>query len=112
MAQCPECGHENPDNVQFCVHCHHTMFYQCPMCWHHQQTPLICEKCGLDMVMYWKKQLATARAVLVKEEPESMEKSANDAIGAINSVGFAFAHPVTFLGWVLAEYVLNKVRRP
>ncbi|MGC2267382.1 MAG: hypothetical protein WA608_11375 [Candidatus Acidiferrales bacterium] len=63
------------------------------------------------MVMYWKKQLATARAVLVKDESESMEKSANQAIGAINSVGFALAHPVTFLGWVLAEHVENKLRR-
>ena len=63
------------------------------------------------MVLYWKKQLATARAVLVKEEPESMEKSANEAIGAINSVGFALAHPVTFLGWVLGEYIVNKLRR-
>ena len=111
MQQCPECGHENSDNVQFCVQCHHTMFYRCPKCWHHQQTQHTCENCGLDMAMYWKTQLATARAVLVKEEPESMEKSANEAIGAINSVGFALAHPVTFLGWVLAEYVLKKVRR-
>lgn len=63
------------------------------------------------MASYWKTRLVTARAVLVKDEPESMEKSANEAIGAINSVGFALAHPITFLGSVLAEYVVNKVRR-
>lgn len=63
------------------------------------------------MAMYWKRQLATARAVLVKEEGENMEKSADEAIGAVNSVGFALAHPVTFLGWVLAEHIVNKLRR-
>lgn len=63
------------------------------------------------MATDWKTQLATARAVLVKDESEKMEKSANEAIGAVNSVGFALAHPVAFLGCVFAEHVVNKLRR-
>jgi hypothetical protein len=52
------------------------------------------------MVLYWETQVGTARAVLATEEGEHMEKSANQAIGAINS---ALAHPITFLGWVFAH---------
>ena len=111
MSRCPACGHETSEDMQFCAQCHHTMYYRCPKCWHHQQTPLTCEKCGLNMVLYWKTQVGTAHAVLVKEEGESMEKSANQAIGVINSIGAALAHPITFLGWIFAQYVLAKVRR-
>lgn len=87
------------------------MYYRCPRCWRHQQTPLTCEKCGLDMVLYWKKQAGTARAVLVKEEGENMEESASRAVAMINAIGAALAYPIFFLATLFVEYVLSRLRR-
>jgi hypothetical protein len=111
MPLCPECGNENSADAQFCVDCHHTMYYRCPNCWHHQQTPGKCEKCGLDMPLYWTTQVATARAVLVKEEGENMEESANRVIATIHSIGAALSSPILFLGSLFVQYVISRVRR-
>jgi hypothetical protein len=72
------------------------MFYHCPKCWHQQPASGTCDKCGLNMAAYWTAQLATARAVLVKEEGTNMEESANQAIGTINSVGRLWGTPSCF----------------
>ncbi len=108
MAQCPECGHENPDDKQFCAQCHHTMFYRCPKCWHQQLTAGVCDKCGFNMGAYWTRQVATARAVLVKEEGASMEESANHAIATINTVGMALGIP--FFSWGRALLIIFSLK--
>jgi hypothetical protein len=87
------------------------MFYHCPKCWHQQPASGTCDKCGLNMAAYWTAQLATARAVLVKEEGTNMEESANQAIGTINSVGTALGNPIVFLGSLITNYILARIRR-
>jgi uncharacterized membrane protein YvbJ len=57
--QCPNCGVDNPDTVQFCTRCHETLLWKCPKCWHQQRHGGTCERCGLNFAAYW--QLALAR---------------------------------------------------
>jgi hypothetical protein len=71
MIVCPKCSHQNTDAAQFCAHCHQTLIYRCPKCWHEQRAGGKCEKCGEDMIMYWTRQMALARAAEIKERFEN-----------------------------------------
>lgn len=51
---CPECQHANPESAHFCTHCHHTLIYSCPKCWHEQRHGGTCDVCHLDPEKYWR----------------------------------------------------------
>jgi uncharacterized membrane protein YvbJ len=46
LAQCPKCGHANPETADFCTNCHAILIRHCPNCWHQQRGGEVCEKCG------------------------------------------------------------------
>jgi hypothetical protein len=71
MFPCPKCSQPNLDTAQFCTRCHQTLLYRCPKCWHEQHASGKCEKCGEDLALYWTRQLALARADLVKDRAEN-----------------------------------------
>jgi hypothetical protein len=71
MFECPKCHQPNLDDARFCTRCHQTLLFHCPKCWHDQRTPAKCEKCGEDLALYWTRQMALARADLVKDRAEN-----------------------------------------
>ncbi len=71
MLPCPKCSQPNLDTAQFCTRCHQTLLYRCPKCWHEQRASGKCEKCGEDLAAYWTRQMALARADLVKDRAEN-----------------------------------------
>jgi uncharacterized membrane protein YvbJ len=71
---CPACHAANPSGIQFCTHCHATLFFRCPQCWHEQTTNQKCEKCGMDIDNFWRAQVATAEIIEIKEEAEHRER--------------------------------------
>jgi 8-oxo-dGTP pyrophosphatase MutT (NUDIX family) len=50
---CPKCGHANPDGTPFCMECHATLLFKCPVCWHQQTHGGNCDQCGTNFAAYW-----------------------------------------------------------
>jgi hypothetical protein len=63
------------------------------------------------MNAYWKTSVATARAVLVKEESTNMEESSNRFIAGFNSIGMALTAPVAFLVSVLFGSLFKRLKK-
>jgi hypothetical protein len=59
--QCPKCGVDSPDTVQFCTRCHETLLWKCPKCWHQQRHGGSCERCGLNFSVFWQATLERQR---------------------------------------------------
>ena len=86
MTRCPSCSTENADAAEFCVRCHQTLLFRCPMCWHEQRHTGKCDSCGVDMTVYWKRQFAIARADEVKHTHELSPDLAPDF--TLEDIGF------------------------
>jgi hypothetical protein len=119
---CPACHTANPPGIQFCTHCHSTLFFRCPHCWHEQPTNRICEKCGMDMDNFWRAQAATAQVIEIKEEAERNERIENlgdsmrsQNLAAPDIVPLAASALVPApLGWItglLLKRLLDRWRR-
>jgi hypothetical protein len=108
---CPECRRANLDSAHFCTHCHHTLIYSCPKCWHEQRHGGICDACHLDLDKYWRVYGATKQAALINEEETNLEKSTKPIEGVlltIASIPLQFVPFLSFLGYGL---LLNWLRR-
>ncbi|HEY0704434.1 MAG TPA: zinc ribbon domain-containing protein [Candidatus Acidoferrales bacterium] len=117
---CPSCNSTNPADVQFCKHCHATLFFQCPRCGHDQAINRLCEKCGYDMDNFWRAQVATTEAIRIKERAETREHhqalrdgvysralTRADALPA----ALAVTLPVGSLLDKLSDWIVARVRR-
>ena len=49
---CPKCGRETPASARFCVRCHATLRFACPVCKHAQTHGGACDSCGTDFAKY------------------------------------------------------------
>jgi hypothetical protein len=72
---CPECQHANPESAHFCTHCHHTLIYSCPKCWHEQLHGGTCDARHLDLEKYWRVYGTTKQSALINEEETNLENS-------------------------------------
>lgn len=82
---CPKCGHNNTDATPFCVECHATLLFKCPVCWHEQTHGLTCDNCGTNFAAYWS--LAADR--------EAQEEARVD----VDRVESGFAAVMQFFFW-------------
>jgi hypothetical protein len=108
---CPECHRANPKSAHFCTHCHHTLIYSCPKCWHEQRHGGSCDACHLDLEKYWRVYGATKQAALINEEETNLENSTKRIEGVlvtIASIPLQFIPFLSFLGYGL---LLNWLRR-
>jgi hypothetical protein len=108
---CPECQHANPESAHFCTHCHHTLIYCCPKCWHEQRHGGTCDACHLDLDKYWRVYGVTEQVALIKEEETNVGKSTERIEGVLMTIAMMplqFIPFVRFLGYGL---LLNWLRR-
>lgn len=104
MFNCSNCGHENPDDSQFCTSCHNILLYKCPNCWNLQRHPGKCEKCGVDLAQAWNVQAATAMASAINEEQTNIDKSGQNALNTVQMAEMAVLSPQTFLATVGLQF--------
>jgi len=84
--QCPQCGCANPNGVAFCTHCHATLMFKCPKCWHEQNHGAKCEQCGADFGQLQGVYLAQ---VMAEEFRETQDEETR-----VNAAAFAASNPV------------------
>ncbi len=99
--QCPKCSTANPDSVQFCTRCHHTLLYKCPACFRLQTHGGTCDQCGVDFAKYAATMIAQKEIQMAGERKRSEKRS--------TVVRHIFLLPVTG-GISLVRYLLARVR--
>jgi len=69
---CPECHCANLESAHFCTHCHHTLIYSFPKCWHEQRFGGTCDVCHLDLEKYCRVYGTTRHSALIHEEETNL----------------------------------------
>jgi hypothetical protein len=98
---CPKCGHANPDATPFCVACHATLIFKCPVCWHQQPHGGTCDQCGTNFVAYWS--LAADR-----ENQEEVRVQLDRVESNVSNVLQFFFWPINLIRTVLT-FVLSRL---
>lgn len=98
---CPNCACENPASVRFCVRCHTTLSFVCPVCSHSQAQSGVCGRCGLDFAKY---------AIATEFQMENQERSKRERRESRNELAKqVLAAPLTG-GWSLVKYLRTTLR--
>ena len=100
--QCPKCGQENPENVQFCTRCHLTLRFVCPACRHSQEHGGKCDVCGVDFAKY--------AAVLLSQASSSVQEKRTRRRETASLVRQLALVPLTG-GISLLTYLFKRIRR-
>jgi len=108
---CPECQRVNPESAHFCTHCHHTLIYSCPKCWHEQRHGGTCDACHLDLDKYWRVYGAAKQAALINEEETNLENSTKRVEGVLLTIATIPLQFVPFLSFLGYGLLLNWLRR-
>jgi hypothetical protein len=107
----PECQRVNPESAHFCTHCHHTLIYSCPKCWHEQRHGGTCDACHLDLDKYWRVYGATKQAALINEEETNLANSTKRVEGVLLTIATIPLQFVPFLSFLGYGLLLNWLRR-
>ncbi len=72
---CPKCGGDNRDEIQFCLRCHAPLRYTCPACRHVQDHGGQCDQCGVDFLKYAAMMVFNAQEQAQLERHSSLHRS-------------------------------------
>ncbi len=72
---CPKCGQDNADGVQFCTRCHATIKFVCPACKHVQIRGGKCEQCGVDFAKYALMIQSKAKDEIDRESAKTRQRT-------------------------------------